>query len=100
MSGSRTPNFWRRHFARAAVAAALLLTGAAAGAQPAALIQNVQARKTTSLDGLWRIIIDPYENGYYDYRYEPSPNGYFRNVKPQSEGDLIEYDFDTSDTLR
>ena len=97
MSGSRTLHV--RRFALA-LAALLLLTAAAARAQAAApLIQNVQARKIISLDGLWRIIIDPYENGYYDYRYEPSPNGYFKNAKPKSEGELIEYDFDTSDTL-
>ena len=68
-------------------------------AQHPSLIQNVAGRKTTSLDGVWRVIIDPYENGYYDYRYLPSQNGYFKNAKPQSESDLIEYDFDTSDTL-
>ncbi|HKQ51512.1 MAG TPA: glycoside hydrolase family 2 TIM barrel-domain containing protein [Pyrinomonadaceae bacterium] len=99
MPGSRTLRV--RTLALAPAAALLLLTAAAATAraQQAGLIQNVQARKSSSLDGLWRIIIDPYENGYYDYRYEPSPNGYFKNAKPQSEGDLVEYDFDTSDTL-
>lgn len=97
MSGSRTLNVRRCLLALAAVL--LLLAATSARAQQAALIQNVQARTITSLDGLWRIIIDPYENGYYDYRYEPSPNGYFKNAKPQSEGDLIEYDFDTSETL-
>jgi beta-glucuronidase len=69
-------------------------------AQHPSLIQNVSGRKTTSLDGVWRIIIDPYENGYYDYRYKPSENGYFKNAKPQSGSDLIEYDFDTSATLK
>ncbi len=100
MSGPRTLPARPCSLALAALAAALLLTAPAARAQHTTLIQNVSARKTTSLDGLWRVIIDPYENGYYDYRYEPSPNGYFKNAKPQSEGDLIEYDFDTSDTLK
>ncbi|HEY6333887.1 MAG TPA: beta-glucuronidase, partial [Blastocatellia bacterium] len=40
------------------------------------LITNVGGRKTTSLNGRWRIIIDPYENGYYDYRHQPISNGY------------------------
>ena len=35
------------------------------------LIQNVYNRSTTSLNGSWNYIIDPYENGYYNYRYEP-----------------------------
>src|SRR5262245_50880343 len=64
------------------------------------LIQNIDGRRTTNLDGLWRIIVDPYETGYYDYRYQPSPNGYFKDAKPNTESDLIEYDFDTSETLR
>jgi len=80
--------------------ALFLFATATASAQQPTLIQNVSARKTTSLDGLWRIIIDPYETGYYDYRYEPSANGYFKNAKPKTESDLIEYDFDTSETLR
>src|SRR5215203_982519 len=58
MSGSLTPHGRRCSLALAAV---LLLTAAAnARAQQPGLIQNVGARQTTSLDGLWRIIIDPY----------------------------------------
>jgi beta-glucuronidase len=52
-----------------------------------------------SLDGRWQIIVDPYENGYYDYRYEPRADGYFVNAKPAGPGDLVEYDFDTADQL-
>lgn len=61
---------------------------------------NTEARKTFSLNGNWQIIIDPYENGYYNYRYEPAENGYFKNQKPQNKSDLIEYDFDKSETLK
>jgi beta-glucuronidase len=63
------------------------------------LITNVDGRKTTSLNGRWQIIIDPYENGYYDYRHQPLANGYFKNAKPKSKSDLIEYNFDTSEEL-
>ncbi|NOQ92896.1 MAG: hypothetical protein GQ552_09310, partial [Flavobacteriaceae bacterium] len=28
-------------------------------------------RNTTSLNGTWHYIVDPYETGYYNYRYEP-----------------------------
>src|SRR5499433_577286 len=69
-------------------------------AQPADLITNIDGRKTVSLDGEWKTIIDPYESGYYDYRYEPSANGYFKDAKPKTKSDLIEYDFDTSESLR
>ena len=63
------------------------------------LIINVDHRSTVSLNGKWRVIIDPYENGYYDYRYLPNRNGYFKNAKPRNKTDLIEYDFDKSEVL-
>jgi beta-glucuronidase len=64
------------------------------------LITNVEARKQLSLNGAWRIIVDPYEDGYFDYRRQPKQDGYFLNQKPSSKSDRIEYDFDTSETLR
>ena len=69
-------------------------------ATAAPLIANVFGRKHTSLNGAWRSIVDPYENGYYDYRYEPSQSNYGLNQKPQSPSDRIEYDFDQSPTLK
>ena len=39
--------------------------------------------------------MDPLENGYYNHRYLPHENGYFKNQKMKSPSDLIEYDFDT-----
>ena len=68
--------------------------------QSSSLITNIDGRKTFSLDGYWKIIIDPYENGFYNYRYEESDNGYFKNQKPKSKSDLVEYDFDKSDSLK
>ncbi|HCX29581.1 MAG TPA: beta-glucuronidase [Blastocatellia bacterium] len=68
-------------------------------AQQTNLIANTQGRKTVSLDGQWQTIIDPYETGYYDYRYLPSADGYFKDAKPKTKSDLIEYDFDTSESL-
>jgi len=70
-----------------------------ARAQQSGLIANTDSRKTISLDGQWRTIVDPYEAGYYDYRYQPSANGYFKDAKPTTKSDLIEYDFDTSESL-
>jgi len=75
----------------------LITTGQAYGQTP--LITNINGRQTMNLGGRWQMIIDPYENGYYDYRYQPSANGYFKNAKPKNPGDLIEYDFDTSPQL-
>jgi beta-glucuronidase len=78
----------------------LIFTAAAQAQQQAPLITNTEGRHTISLDGPWRTIIDPYETGYYDYRYEPRQDGYFKNAKPQSPRDLIEYDFDSAPELK
>lgn len=66
---------------------------------------NVQARPGLTLNGKWATIIDPYLNGYYNYRLQPhdaSPNptqGYFLDRQPADKTELIEYNFDTSPTL-
>ena len=78
---------------------ALILIVSLAAADTGPLIINVDNRAGTSLDGQWNIIIDPYENGFYDYRYMESSSGYFRNAKPASPSALVEYDFDTADYL-
>ena len=63
------------------------------------LITNVGERNLYSLDGKWQVLIDPYENGYFDYRLKPDNNGYFKNEKPKNRWDHIEYDFDKSFSL-
>jgi beta-glucuronidase len=77
----------------------LFFTASYAFAQQNALITNTDGRKTVSLDGEWRTIVDPYETGYYNYRYQPSGDGYFKDAKPKTKSDLIEYNFDVSETL-
>jgi beta-glucuronidase len=86
---------------RSSVLLAILVSPAwAEGVEtPAPLILNPDARTHLSLDGSWQAIVDPYESGYYDYRYRPSENGYFRNAKPRDATDLVEYDFDRSPRL-
>ena len=64
------------------------------------LVTNVLARKTTSLNGNWNYIVDVQEEGYYDYRMNPTQWGFFRNAKPQRPEDLVEYDFDKSPTMK
>lgn len=56
---------------------------------------NVDHRATESLNGNWSIIIDPYQIGYYNYRYQPNPNGFFKHEKPENRWDRVEYSFDT-----
>lgn len=63
-------------------------------------VTNITARKTASLNGQWNYIVDVQEEGYYDYRMNPTPWGFFQNAKPQRPEDLIEYDFDKAPTMQ
>jgi len=75
------------------VVALLFVAATLASAAPSAprLIANLHARTTISLNGTWRVIIDPYETGLGARYYE--------NRKPKDKQDLVEYDFDSTGTL-
>ncbi len=64
------------------------------------LLTNLQSRRdagqVVSLDGTWKLILDPYETGLNDILGERNRSGYFRDFKPRHQGDRVEYDFDTS----
>jgi len=67
---------------------------------------QVYTRPSLSLNGDWKIIVDPYQNGYYNYRYEPFDqmekpprNAYFRDAQPSSPSELLEYDFNAASSL-
>ncbi|MGA1994110.1 MAG: beta-glucuronidase, partial [Bryobacteraceae bacterium] len=78
----------------------LTLSAGAVAAPPVDLIQNVTARQNITLNGPWRTIVDPYDNGYFDYRHQPiAGGGYAANRRPQSKSEHVEYDFDTSPQL-
>ncbi len=69
-------------------------------------LQNSMNRKSVSLNGKWHYIVDPYETGYYDYRYQPRDqnsdpgvDAFFVNAKAETKSDRIEYDFDTSPVM-
>ncbi|WP_416305833.1 glycoside hydrolase family 2 protein [Neptunicella sp. SCSIO 80796] len=75
--------------------------------QASDLIQNPHARQTTSLNGDWHYIVDPYENGFYNYRYEPKDEqqnpgaeAYFLDQKPRNKSDRVEFDFATSPSMK
>ena len=86
----------RKRFTTICLLLGCLLT---VSAKEVPLIQNVQAYESLSLNGEWNYIVDVQEEGYYDYRMNPTPWGFFRNAKPQRPEDLIEYDFDKSPTM-
>ena len=54
------------------------------------LIANVPGRTTVSLNGEWHAIVDPFDNG---------KSGFFRDEKPHSKSDRVEYSFDASPVL-
>ena len=68
-------------------------------AQTTPQIINVEGRKTISLDGIWKTIVDPFENGYYDYRRMPMKNGYGADKDITDKTVLQEYNFATDKTL-
>lgn len=84
---------------RAVLAGLFACVPGALAAAPAA------PRGTLSLNGAWHVIVDPYDNGYLDYRSrpydlaDPPTGGYFLDRKPKDGTELVEYDFDTSPTL-
>ncbi len=70
------------------------------------LIQNIHGRHTTTSNGKWHYIIDMYENGFYDYRYQakdqkkyPGSEAFFMNKKPVKKWEKEEYDFDLSPVM-
>ena len=76
------------------------LTTVWAEEQDLPLLQNVMAYESLSLNGAWNYIVDVQEEGYYDYRMNPTRWGFFQNAKPQKPEDLIEYDFDKSPIMQ
>lgn len=70
------------------------------------LLQNNYLRKSQTLNGRWHYIVDVYETGYYNYRWQPhdgsenpGAGAFFLNRKPKDKTDLVEYDFDASPTM-
>src|SRR5215471_6860339 len=93
-------NQLRRRLLAGAFCVLFLLPAGMAQSRP--LIANVNARHSTSLDGEWQAIVDPYDVGTFDYRAQElrNNNAFYKNHKPQSPSELVEYDFDTASQLR
>ena len=70
----------------------------AADSKPTLLV-DADHRPSISLDGDWHAIVDPYDNGYLDFRMQPRPDGYFSTRSPGRATILVEYDFAKSATL-
>lgn len=73
----------------------------------ASFYPDLYLRDAVSLNGEWRYHVDPYEIGYYNYRWQahdqaenPSRGAYFMDVRPRDKQELIEYNFDAADTIQ
>ena len=68
------------------------------------LITDLPGRHTVSLDGYWQYIADPYETGFYDYRYkelkETDPNAYWNTDVPANRSDKKEFGYIDKQRLR
>lgn len=86
----------------------VILLGAALAlsARSEVVIANVFARNLTRLNDDWHYIVDPYDTGFFDYRRQPYDRdgkvtgGYALDQQAKSKSDLIEYNFETSPTLK
>ncbi len=62
-----------------------------------ALIANVSSRKTISLNGKWQYIVDPYETGFYNYRWaernENDREAYWSSDIPDNKTDRKEHGY-------
>jgi len=72
-------------------------------AQPGAtaVLEDSDHRRSTSLDGDWHYMVDPYFNGLYSFHHEEKQDGWFLNRQAQpTDTTPVEYDFAKSPTLR
>jgi beta-glucuronidase len=74
----------------------LLLIAGTATAQDS-LITNIQSRKSLDLNGKWQYIVDPYETGFYDYRYkelnEKNGDAYWNSGIPANKTEKKEHGY-------
>ena len=85
------------------IAVFVLFAGQIVSAQTP-LITDINARKTTSLNGTWQYIIDPYGTGFYDYRFmergENDREAYWTTDEPVNKTERKEHKFTDKYTLQ
>jgi beta-glucuronidase len=100
---------WNNLGIAALVASGLFLWGSTGNAAQAAenekspsstVLAGVDQRAAISLDGDWHAIVDPYATGLQDFHGKARADGFEQNREPKSPGDLVEYSFAKSVTLR
>ncbi|HWV73036.1 MAG TPA: glycoside hydrolase family 2 TIM barrel-domain containing protein [Pseudosphingobacterium sp.] len=73
-------------------------------AQTQPTLGNIYGRNTTSLNGNWEYIVDPYETGFYNYRWqeraEDDKEAYWADDRQQGKLDLKEFGYTAKNSLR
>jgi beta-glucuronidase len=64
------------------------------------LLVDIDHRSSTSLDGDWHTIVDPYSTGLYTFHQELRKDGFFMNAQPDPHGEPRDYNFAASPTLK
>jgi len=68
------------------------------------LITNIASRQSVSLNGKWQYIIDPYETGFYNYRYqersEKDGEAYWTTDIPANKSDRKEHGYALKNSLK
>jgi len=68
------------------------------------LITNISGRNTVSLNGTWHYIVDPYETGFYNYRYternENDGEAYWNKPVIKNKTDRIEHGYKDPYTIQ
>ncbi len=83
----------------------IMLTATAFSVCAETAISSLPSREAVSLNGKWRLIVDPYDNGFYSYRYEAydasgvARGGYAQDLVQENPSQLIEYNFDTAQEI-
>ena len=92
-----------RRFAQLLFCAAIFVAATASAATPPApiVLTGADRRPSTSLNGEWASIVDPYFNGLFSFHHEIKSNGWFLNRKAQPNDSFpTEYDFSTAPKLK
>lgn len=67
------------------------------------ILSNVFSRDVTSLNGQWQYIADPYETGFYDYRFKEKspgdPGAYWNSDIPVDKTAMLEHGYSDRNTL-
>jgi beta-glucuronidase len=99
----RPLTFSFRGFAQLLFCAAIFVAAITSAATPLApiVLTGADRRASTSLNGEWASIVDPFFNGLFSFHHEIKPNGWFLNRKAQPNDTFpTEYDFSTAPKLK